>query len=237
MSLIFKVALNATPEQHKCLVELQFAFSHVCNALAPVVRDTRVWNRVALHHMAYKKLREQFPAIGSQMICNAIYSVSRTCRTIFQTPGSPFHHNAQAGRPLPLLKFTENSPVYFDRHTLSMKNGVVSLYTLQGRIRFHLTMNATDEQAFHERKLQEVILQRYDSHFALRLVLSDEISIGLRMSQPSQTKLEAISDDGDSPEPHLTVDTTRRFDGTTPSVAQKNVTSFLPDYIHIESPA
>ncbi len=44
------------------------------------LHQTKVWNRVALHHLMYRNLRDQFPEMGSQMVCNAIYSVSRTCR-------------------------------------------------------------------------------------------------------------------------------------------------------------
>ena len=124
-------------------------FAQVCNALAPIVAKTRVWNRVALHHMTYKSLREQFPALGSQMVCNAIYSVSRTSRMVYQDPGSPFNIARLGERPLPQLRFVDNCPVYFDRHTLSIKNGQLSLYTLDGRMRFQVALRPVDEAAFH----------------------------------------------------------------------------------------
>jgi hypothetical protein len=155
-----RIRLNTTPEQSARLIALQTAFAEVCNALVPMVRESRVWNRVALHHMAYRGLRERFPALGSQMVCNAIYSVSRSCRLVFQTPGSPFHLSKIGDRPLPLMRFLETSPVYFDRHTLSLKAGQVSMYTLDGRMRFELALQAADAEAFHHRKLYEIILQR-----------------------------------------------------------------------------
>jgi len=155
-----RIRLNTTPEQGARLIALQTAFAEVCNALVPLVRESRVWNRVALHHMAYRGLRERFPALGSQMVCNAIYSVSRSCRLVFQTPGSPFHLSRIGDRPLPLMRFLETSPVYFDRHTLSLKAGQVSMYTLDGRMRFELALQAADAEAFHHRKLYEIILQR-----------------------------------------------------------------------------
>ena len=155
-----RIRLNTTPEQSARLIALQTAFAEVCNALVPMVRETRVWNRVALHHMAYRGLRERFPALGSQMVCNAIYSVSRSCRLVFQTPGSPFHLSRIGDRPLPLMRFLETSPVYFDRHTLSLKAGQVSMYTLDGRMRFELALQVADAEAFHHRKLYEILLQR-----------------------------------------------------------------------------
>jgi len=154
------VALNSAPEHAERLRALQTAFAHVCNALAPVVREHRCWNRVTLHHLAYKSLREKFPALGSQMICNAIYSVSRTSRLVFQHPDSPFHHTKMEGKPLPLLCFGDNSPVYFDRHTLSLKAGVLSLYTLDGRMHCAVTLPKEAEANFHEKKLREIMLSR-----------------------------------------------------------------------------
>lgn len=160
MDYLLRIPLNGSAEQTASLRALQEAFAQVCNALAPLVQHTRCWNRVTLHHLAYKQLREQFPAMGSQMVCNAIYSVSRTCRLVYQHPASPFNLSRLGNRPLPLLRFTDSCPVYFDRHTLSVKEGQLSMYTLDGRIRFHLALQARHEASFHEKKLREIVLSR-----------------------------------------------------------------------------
>jgi hypothetical protein len=167
------VSLNASAEQLAQLVNLQKAFAQVCNALAPVVQQTRCWNRVTLHHLTYRGLREKFPAMGSQMVCNAIYSVSRTSRMLFQHPASPFNISRLDGKPLPLLKFTETCPVYFDRHTLSIKDGRLSLYTLDGRVRFDVDLDSEHELAFQKQKLREVVLSRAVTGYELRLQFSD----------------------------------------------------------------
>ncbi len=172
MNFAVRVLLNTTPEQQARLEALQAAFAEVCNALAPMVQQTRIWNRVALHHMAYKGLRERFPALGSQMVCNAIYSVSRACRLVFQNPESPLHLTRLGERALPLLCFTHDTPVYFDRHTLSLKAGQVSMFTLDGRMRFQLALQPEDEHAFHTRKLLEIVLQRRDGRFELSFVFA-----------------------------------------------------------------
>lgn len=155
-----RIPLNATPEQAARLQALQVAFAQACNALAPLVQQTRVWNRVALHHLAYRNLREQFPGLGSQMVCNVIYSVSRASRLLFQHPASPFNLARLGDKPLPLLRFADNCPVYFDRHTLSVKNGLLSMYTLDGRMRFALTLQPQDEARFQDSKLREIVLTR-----------------------------------------------------------------------------
>ncbi len=174
MNLMLRIPLNTTPDQLASLQALQVAFARVCNALAPTVQQTKVWNRVALHHLMYRNLRDQFPEMGSQMVCNAIYSVSRTCRVVFQHPQSPFNLTRLADKPLPLLRFADSCPVYFDRHTLSVKGGQLSMYTLDGRIRFALALKPEDEANFNEKKLREIVLSRRpDGAFELSFLFSD----------------------------------------------------------------
>ena len=169
-----RVPLNTSPEQAEKLRRLQSAFAAACNALAPLVQKTKVWNRVALHHMAYKQLREQFPDMGSQMVCNAIYSVSRHSRMCFQSPQSPFSLARLGNRPLPLLQFSDSAPVYFDRHTLSIKDGRLSMYTLDGRMRFAIDLRREDEAEFHAGRLREVVLRRAGGeHFQLEFMFAD----------------------------------------------------------------
>jgi hypothetical protein len=174
MNFMLQVPLNASPEQQVRLHALQVAFARVCNALSPTVQQTRVWNRVALHHLMYRTLRDRFPEMGSQMVCNAIYAVSRTSRLLFQHPGSPLNLSRLAGKPLPLVRFGDTNPVYFDRHTLSVKDGQLSLYTLDGRMRFALALTPADEANFNEKKLREIILaRRADGVFELSFLFSD----------------------------------------------------------------
>ncbi|GAB4405029.1 MAG: hypothetical protein OHK0048_24690 [Rhodoferax sp.] len=158
-----RIALNTTPEQAQRLLALQAVFAQACTVLMAVVQQTRIWNRVALHHLAYKSLRAQFAAMGSQMACNAIYSVSRTCRALFQSPSSPFYLPARPGKPLPAVRFEASCPVYFDRHTLSLKAGQISMVTLDGRMRFALALDPEAEALFHTRKLREVVLRRCEA--------------------------------------------------------------------------
>ena len=158
MKRSLRIALNGTPDQFQRLRELQTTFAAVCNALAPMVQQTRCWNRVALHHMAYRPLRERFPQLGSQMACNVIYSVSRAARRVYQDHGSPYNMARNPGQPLPVLKFGGPVPVYFDRHTLSLKGGEVSLFTQDGRMRFKVDLPPDIERRFREEKLREVVL-------------------------------------------------------------------------------
>lgn len=179
MAFVFRIHLNVSDKQAARLLELQRGFAQLCNALAPLIQKTRVWNRVALHHLAYKDLRKQYPEMGAQMVCNAIYSVSRTCRMVFQNPSSPFSLDKLGDRPLPLLRFNETCPVYFDRHTLSLKAGQLSMFTLDGRMRFQLALDADVEARFHTQKLREMVLvRRGEAGYDLVFLLVDQEQAG-----------------------------------------------------------
>jgi hypothetical protein len=192
MNSFLRIPLNASPEQAERLLALQAAFAQACNALAPLVQQTRIWHRVTLHHLAYKSLREKFPNLGSQMVCNVIYSVSRASRQVFQHPQSPFNLARLEGKSLPLLNFADNCPVYFDRHTLSVKDGKLSMYTLDGRMRFDLALLPAAEAAFREKKLREIVLSRTaQGSFDLCFFLIEP------QPQPDSTE---TADDGQVPE-------------------------------------
>jgi hypothetical protein len=145
---ILTIQLQVTAEERARLIALQQAFAELCNALVPVVRRNRCWNRVGLHHLAYHALRSRFPRMGSQMVCNAIYSVSRAYRMVPKHPDTP----------LPLLKFLPDAPVFFDRHTVSIKDGQLSMYTLDGRVRFGFAVSKEILGVFSTGRLREIVL-------------------------------------------------------------------------------
>jgi len=183
MNSIIRVPLNTNPEQFARLQALQSAFAEVCNALAPEVKKSRVWNRVALHHLHYRALREKFPALGSQMICNAIYAVSRASRLVFQTPGSPFNLTKLGNKALPLLQFADSCPVYFDRHTLSIKGTKLSLFTIDGRMHFELTLPEEQLLLFKVAKLREISLtRRLDGLYELAFWLEAAQTLSVNIS-------------------------------------------------------
>ena len=186
MNKILRIPLNASAAQHERLMSLQKVFAQVCNQLAPEVSRTKVWNRVALHHLHYRTLREQYPALGSQMVCNAIYAVSRTARLVFQSPASAFNVQKMGDRPLPVMRFADTCPVYFDRHTLSLKAEKLSLFTLDGRMQFELTLPAEQLALFEQGKLREIVLSRgADQVFVLSFWLE---------SEPTQNATEQVQE-------------------------------------------
>lgn len=212
------ITLETSPELSAQLMQLQTAFAEVCNAIAPVVQETRCWNRVALHHIVYRNLRERFPQLGSQMVCNAIYSVSRTCRIIFQNPNSPFNVNRQPDQPLPQLRFAPTSPVYFDRHTLSIRDGIISMYTLDGRIRFKLSISPADEQRFRQEKLREIVLSNQAGCYRLGFVFAHE-------PEPPMEIRDDRPDRPDHPQPSKPINAHHVTD------AVQTAAAILPEYV------
>jgi hypothetical protein len=211
MNSIIRVPLNTSPEQFGRLLALQSAFAEVCNVLAPEVQRSKVWNRVALHHLHYRNLRVRFPALGSQMICNAIYAVSRTSRLVFQTPASPFSLAKLGTKPLPLLNFANSCPVYFDRHTLSIKGTQLSLFTLDGRMHFELTLPTEQLLLFKVAKLREISLtRRISNSFELSFWLDSTVAPQIVVTSPAAV-LAALT----APLP-------------------EGSTSLIPDYVSVE---
>jgi hypothetical protein len=153
-----RIPLTVNEEQTKRLAALQHLFAEVCNAISPVAHKNRCWNRVALHHLVYRGIREKYAQLGSQMVCNAVYSVCRIYRLVYENPNSPFNISIKVGGELPLVKFLDTNPVYFDRHTLSIKDQVLSMFTLDGRMHFQINLDAQSLKRFQEEKLREITL-------------------------------------------------------------------------------
>ena len=133
------IRLNVTPEQAVRLSALRTAYADACNRLVPLVQAARCWNRVALHQLGYRALRQQ-TSLGAQMACNAIFSVCKAYRS-----------QAALGRipqdtPVPPLSFHRTS-VHFDHRTYTLKGEAVSLNTLQGRMRVPMILGD------HQRKI------------------------------------------------------------------------------------
>jgi putative transposase len=120
------IRLNVTPEQAERLNALRMAYAEACNRLVPLVQRERCWNRVALHQLGYRHLRQE-TSLGAQMVCNAIFSVCQAYRS------QRALGRIAADRPVPALCFNRAS-VHFDHRTYTLKGEAVSLNTLQGRM-------------------------------------------------------------------------------------------------------
>ena len=129
MKRTISIRLETTKAQSQALCELREAFLSACTQIVPFARENRCWNRVALHHLVYSKIREH-SRLGSQMVCNAIFAVCKAYKS----------RALSQEEEVPLIRFHKQRSVHFDRRTYTFKGTTFSLYTLNKRITvpFHL---------------------------------------------------------------------------------------------------
>jgi putative transposase len=164
MKRTISVKLLVTREQGVLLSELRDEFLSVCNRIVPTVVEHRCWNRIALHNLVYSAIRAS-STLGSQMVCNSIFAVC----TAYKAKVVP------NDKPVPTICFHRNRSVHFDKRTYSIKDNIVSLYTLQGRIRVAMKPGAF-QQSYLEQgmpKEAELVFRKGTWYFNLVLDLPD----------------------------------------------------------------
>jgi len=139
MKRTISIFLEVNKSDGKQLSDLQDAFFGACNSIVPVAMEHRCWNRIALHNLAYSQTRKTSP-LGSQMVCNAIFSVCKAYKA--KAPCKD--------QPVPLIQFHKNRSVHFDKRTYSIRGNTISLYTLEGRLRLSMRMGAFQAGIFSQ---------------------------------------------------------------------------------------
>ncbi|MCZ7664471.1 MAG: transposase [Thermoleophilia bacterium] len=160
--------LLTTPEQASALAALAATYAQACYAIVPFVQEHRCWNRVALHHLTYYTVRERFPALGSQMVCQAVHRVADAYKTLKTNQG------IAKDKPVPAIVFRPTS-VNFDKRTYSLKGDRLSLFTLAGRIKvpFASGKHQRDLLACGATKEARLVLRKGVWYFNLVLDLPD----------------------------------------------------------------
>src|SRR3989304_8492905 len=139
MKRTISIRLDTTPEQNIKRFQLQEAYLFACNKIVHDVIAARCWNRVALHRLVYSKIRKT-SSLGSQMVCNAIYSVCKAyqAKSIFPK------------EEIPQICFRQGRSVHFDKRTYTIKNGIISLYTLGKRIKVPMRFGQFQKDYFSQ---------------------------------------------------------------------------------------
>lgn len=156
MKRTIAIKLDILPVQSQALLDLQAEFSSACNKAAEIAIQEKKQNRVQLHHSAYYTLRKDFPELGAQMCCNAIAKTAQALRAL---------------RYPKQVLFRGQCSVHFDKRTYSLKNGVLSLFTLKGRIRLQLTVSPFHQSFLDQGKIKEAELVRKGKRWFFHLVL------------------------------------------------------------------
>ncbi|QXP89653.1 transposase [Methylococcus capsulatus] len=157
------IRLDATAEQSGRLAALRAAYADACNRLVPIVREHRLWNRVGLHQRAYTMLRRATP-LGSQMCCNAIYSVCKAYKA------QKALWRIRNDKPVPEIRF-DRASVHFDKRTYTIKGETVSLYTLDGRLTLGMRLGEHQRRLLASGQAREAELVFRNGRWYLHLVV------------------------------------------------------------------
>jgi len=164
MQVTISIRIDSLKDQEKKLLNLQEAYHSACHQIVPTVVEKRCWNRVALHNLVYTNVRKN-SFLGSQMVCNAIFSVCKAYKA----------KGIGQQQPVPAIQFKKYRSVHFDKRTYSIKDNILSLYTLEGRIRMPMRMGPFQEKYFSQGvpKEAELICRKGKWYFNLVLDLPD----------------------------------------------------------------
>jgi putative transposase len=101
--------------------------------------------------------------LGSQMVCNAIFSVCKAYKAKAILPTEE----------VPKICFHKGRSVHFDKRTYSIKGECISLYTLEKRIKVHMKLGPHQKVYFSQGvpKEGELICKKGKWYFNLVLDL------------------------------------------------------------------
>jgi predicted transposase len=150
------IKLDVSAGDFQILLELQEKFSQACDKASEIAVKEEKYNRIQLHHLAYYTLRTNFSELGFQMCCNAI---AKTAQVL------------QGLKRRKQVHFKKEGSVHFDKRTYSLKNGMLSLFTLRGRIRLALAISPFHQNFLNQGKMKEAELVRKNKRWFFHLVL------------------------------------------------------------------
>ncbi len=156
--------LRPSEEVTERLRALRKAFSRAVGLAWDVGYQKGCASRVALHHLTYEAIRKAEPQLGAQLSCNAIYLASaylKLAKTRLRARVD------SATKPKPDFR---SVPVYLDKHTLTMKDRLLSIYTLDGRARLSVSLPSTLEVVFSSTPVKEILLLERQEGFVLAFI-------------------------------------------------------------------
>lgn len=107
--------LTVSPEQDAILKELQHEFGLACNRVANKAVQHRIWNKIKLHHLAYRAVRDVSP-LKSQFVIKAIGKVAAAYRSLKSNGEIP----VKGKGPCPLIRFDQGA-VHYDARTFALR--------------------------------------------------------------------------------------------------------------------
>ena len=148
-SLVQLTLSEAGSERLTALIE---EFAAATRLAYRIAEEQSLYGRIALHHAAYNRIRVSYPKLGSQLAENCIYLVSSFCKK-------------DVTSSLPAL--WERPPVILDRRTVSVLNGSISIFTLEGRMRISATLPLELNDALQKGVFKEIHLYHHTGYIYL----------------------------------------------------------------------
>jgi putative transposase len=160
--VIRTISIKLVVPEEKTLIELVDEFSKACGLAAAYAKENRCWNRVALHHLSYYKIRED-TGLGSQMACNAIHRVCTSYKVL----------KIKKDQEVPSIIFKDGS-VHYDKKTYSIREETLSLYTLSGRLKVKMLIGKQQAKWLSVGEPKEAELFKRDGSWYFNLALEIE---------------------------------------------------------------
>lgn len=127
-----QIKLLPNDNQKEALLNTFRQFNEACNFVSEIAWDRRMFNKISLQKIVYHDIRDKF-GLASQLAIRVIAKVVET----YKADKTTFH------------EFSEYGSIVYDQRILSFKGmDEVSINTVQGRIRIHITIGKYGEIPF-----------------------------------------------------------------------------------------
>ncbi len=118
-----RVKLLPTPDQKSILLATMKVVNTACNGISEFVYTNRVWNRYEVQKQMYRSVRADH-SLGAQMTILA-------CRKVADS----YYAGIKKGDEWVLHEYRPRGAIAYDGRTYSVTDNVLSLWTIQGRIK------------------------------------------------------------------------------------------------------
>lgn len=166
-ALVMPLALS--PDQHAMYSRLADLYNRVWGSAVSWYDANRTVNAVGAHKALYAGLRDRFPQLPSQFVCNALRDASGAVRS-WNSNHPKRGWSLRASRRKPTVRF--------DLRTMSLRGNLLTLSSMHGqkRQRFLLpSIPAWFDERYPERRLQAVTLVLDPNGLMARLTLTFRI--------------------------------------------------------------
>jgi putative transposase len=160
-----KCKLSPTPSDKEALYETVFVFGDACNFISGIALEHRCWNKVALHHLCYYKVRELFQ-LPAQLACTARDKVAEAYKS---------------SKNKKLRKFGFYTSVRLDMRTFAItKNGEASISTLKGRLHVPMILGKWQAQilsTWEKNNAAELCYDKNTDTFYVHIIVKKDVPI------------------------------------------------------------